>query len=692
MQTITLHSALKALHDGTESQRQRAADDLGHLRDPAAQEALLSALDTERTMHVRWVIVRSLGRQRCRAAVPRLEALLLNERTPHHIRYQAGIALVQIQRRSFDLNAFIRTSAHIDDWLPTSSVTAIPRPETPPDALDTRETAIIPVEVDLTFDDLRLGATEQGESSPAAAAGAAVTAMLDAVGVSHPNEAVRSPHEEAAPSAAPSRTPLHLLLLRVSQVAQWRPFRADVVERRLDEFTAELAMPPSLGVMRANQGPARRSTILPARLLAEVESAIASARPEVRAAVQALLDKARSIDVAQDAEREMVEKLFTTILNRRDLPISQTQRQRLYEAIMTEILGHGPLAPLLADPDVTEILINGHADLYYVVKGQTRRAEVAFEDTAHLTRIIDRIIAPMGYRLDESQPILEVRLPDGTRINILMPPFALNGPTITIRRFGTRRLEMKDLVRFGTFTEETAEFVRACVFSRLNILISGGTASGKTAVQNVFASFIPEDERIVVIEHESFLRLHQPNVVMLEVGSVHENRLLTYADLVRSAMRMLLPDRLVFGEFQKGEDALEALQALNQGHGGSLMSIHATSTRDALGRLEVLCRMANTPLTDAVLRELIAANLDMQVHQERLRDGSRRVIEIAGVKGIRDDQIEMYPIFEYEQTGYEGGRIVGRLRPTGIRPHFIGQIEDAGIALPPRLFGIGGRR
>jgi pilus assembly protein CpaF len=325
-------------------------------------------------------------------------------------------------------------------------------------------------------------------------------------------------------------------------------------------------------------------------------------------------------------------------------------------------------------------------------KGQLTRTNVSFDTDEHVMRIIDRIVAPLGRRVDESSPLVDARLPDGSRVNVVIRPIALNGPTITIRKFEKDPLTTQDLIRFGSMTAEIADFLRACVAARLNMVVSGGTGSGKTTLLNVLSSFIPNDERIITVENAAELQLQQEHVVTLESrpANIEGKGEVTIQDLVVNCLRMR-PERIIVGECRSGE-ALDMLQAMNTGHDGSLTTLHANSPRDAISRLEVMCLMSGVELPVRAIREQIAAAIEAICQQSRLRDGSRRVMFVTEVQGMEGEMITMSDIFEFEQTGFEAGKIVGRIRPTGLRPRFISRIEDAGIHLPPSVFGVGQRR
>ena len=397
-----------------------------------------------------------------------------------------------------------------------------------------------------------------------------------------------------------------------------------------------------------------------------------------------------SMDLSRKNEvRAHIEELFAAILAEENMVLARAERQRLFDQIVAEIQGFGPLEPLLADETVTEIMVNGPKNIFVERKGNITRANVAFEDDDHVMRVLDRIVAPLGRRIDESSPLVDARLPDGSRVNAVIRPVSLVGPTITIRKFFKKPLTIEDLIKFGSMTKEIAEFLRACVLGRLNVVVSGGTGSGKTTLLNVLSSFIPNDERIVTIENAAELQLRQEHVVTLETRppNIEGKGAVTIQDLVVNSLRMR-PDRIVVGECRSGE-ALDMLQAMNTGHDGSLTTLHSNSPRDTIARLEVMCLMAGMDLPVRAIREQIASAVDMICHQERLRDGTRKIVKISEVQGMEGDMITMSDIFEFEQTGVEGGKIVGRIRPTGIRPKFTDRIEAAGIYLPPSVFGVG---
>ncbi len=393
-----------------------------------------------------------------------------------------------------------------------------------------------------------------------------------------------------------------------------------------------------------------------------------------------------------DEVRATIEELFDQILNEENIILSRAERQRLFEQIVAEILGLGPLQPLLTDPTITEIMVNGSDNIYVERSGKIEKTSMTFESDEHLMRIIDRIVAPLGRRIDESSPYVDARLPDGSRVNAVIPPISLVGPVLTIRIFAKIPLTAENLVEFGTVTPESLEFLRACVIARLNIVVSGGTGSGKTTLLNILSAFIPDDERIVTVENAAELQLKQEHVVTLESRppNIEGKGEISIRDLVVNCLRMR-PDRIVVGECRSGE-ALDMLQAMNTGHDGSLTTAHSNSPRDTLARLETMVLMAGMDLPIRAIREQIASAVDLIVHQERMKDGTRKVVNITEVQGMEGDVIVMQDVFSFQQSGIEAGKVIGRLRPTGIRPKFIERIEQANIHLPPSIFGVGARR
>jgi pilus assembly protein CpaF len=397
----------------------------------------------------------------------------------------------------------------------------------------------------------------------------------------------------------------------------------------------------------------------------------------------------RDPSLLQERERltELLEEAFDAEVANRNIVLSRSERLQLQASLINEILGYGPLQPLLDDPEVTEIMVNGPYQVYVERHGKIELTSVRFRDERHLMRIIEKILLPLGKRVDERVPMVDARLPDGSRVNVVIPPISLNGPCVTIRKFSRDPFTMNDLISLGTLTPEAAQFLQAAVQAKLNILITGGTASGKTTLLNVLSAFIPNDERIITIEDTAELQLRQDHVVRLEarppniegVGEV------TIRDLVRNALRMR-PDRIIVGECRGGE-ALDMLQAMNTGHEGSMTTIHANNPREALSRLETMVLMAGMDLPVRAIREQIAGAIDLIVHMARLRDGSRKVMQISEITGMEGDVVTMQDLFVFEHEGFdEMGRIRGRLRPTGLRPKCYERILERGIRLPVTIF------
>lgn len=400
-----------------------------------------------------------------------------------------------------------------------------------------------------------------------------------------------------------------------------------------------------------------------------------------------------TMDVTRVGEvRNTIQDLFEQVLAEENIVLTRQERHRLFEQIAAEILGLGPLQPLLEDGSITEIMVNGAKNVYIERAGKIHRMPITFESDEHVMRIIERIVAPLGRRIDESSPFVDARLDDGSRVNALIPPISLVGPVLTIRKFPESPITLEQLVEYGTLTEEMIEFLRACVIARLNIVISGGTGSGKTTLLNVMSQFIPSDERIVTIENAAELQLRQDHVVTLESRppNIEGNGEITIRQLVINSLRMR-PDRIIVGEI-RDEAALDMLQAMNTGHDGSMTTAHSNSPRDSLARIETMVMMAGMDLPVRAIREQVASAIDLVVHETRMRDGDRKVVQVTEVSGMEGDVITMTDIFVFEQTGFEEGKVIGRFRPTGLRPKFIEQIEASGIHLPASTFGIGGNR
>ena len=382
----------------------------------------------------------------------------------------------------------------------------------------------------------------------------------------------------------------------------------------------------------------------------------------------------------------LLEERLAAIYQASGLRLGATIRHQLFRDVVDEIIGYGPIEPLLNDDTVSEVMVNGAHSVYVERNGHLCKSAVEFDDDDHVLRIIDRIISPLGRRIDRRFPMVDARLPDGSRVNAIISPCALDGPSITIRKFTKDKLTVQDLIRFGSLSPEMAEFLEACVRSRLNIVVSGGTGSGKTTLLNVLSSFIPADERIVTIEDSAELQLHQDHVVRTETKpeDVDGTGAVPIRQLVRNALRMR-PDRIVVGEVRGGE-ALDMLQAMNTGHDGSLTTIHANSPRDTIARMETLVLMAGMDLPLKVVRSQITSAVDLIVQQARLRDGSRKVIGITEVQGMEGDVAVLSDIFEFNETGMQNGKVVGELAPTGIRPKFTEKLKVHGFDLPAEVF------
>ena len=388
-------------------------------------------------------------------------------------------------------------------------------------------------------------------------------------------------------------------------------------------------------------------------------------------------------ELGDAALRDEVFRAITVVLDRDDRPQSGIDRARMVQEVTDDILGHGPLEPLLRDPSVTEIMVNGPDEIFVERAGLISRTDLAFADEGHLRRTIDRIVSRVGRRVDEASPMVDARLPDGSRVNAVVPPIAVDGCALTIRKFAEDPFTARDLVSMATITSAALELLRACVQGRVSMLISGGTGSGKTTTLNVLSSFIPATERIVTIEDAAELQLHQPHVVRLESrpANVEGQGTVTIRDLVRNALRMR-PDRIVVGEVRDAA-ALDMLQAMNTGHDGSLTTVHANSPRDALSRVETMVLMAGMDLPVRVIREQIASAIRLVVHQERLRDGSRHVTHISEIVGMEGETVLTQDLFVFETVeGLANGHL-GRLVPTGIVPQCSDWLRDRGIELPP---------
>jgi pilus assembly protein CpaF len=391
-----------------------------------------------------------------------------------------------------------------------------------------------------------------------------------------------------------------------------------------------------------------------------------------------------------DAELRLrvLEMLEWAVDQEQGLPLTSADRRALLNEIASDVLGYGPIDPLLNDPDVTEVMANGPYDVYYEKSGRILRSDVRFVDEVHLRRIIDKIVGQIGRRVDEATPMVDARLPDGSRVNAIIAPLAIGGPFLTIRKFAVDPYQEADLINFGTLTQRVADFLRACVRGRLNILISGGTGSGKTTTLNVVSAYIPGDERIITVEDAAELQLHQEHVLTLESrpANIEGQGSVTIRDLVKNTLRMR-PDRIVVGEVRDAA-ALDMLQAMNTGHDGSLTTVHSNSPRDTLSRIETMVLMAGFDLPIRAIREQVASAVDLIVHVSRLKDGTRRVTHVTEVEGMEGEIITLQDLFlfDYGMGVDDDGRYKGRLKGTGIRPTFSEELENQGIRLPADLF------
>ncbi|NTV65217.1 MAG: CpaF family protein [Oscillochloris sp.] len=403
--------------------------------------------------------------------------------------------------------------------------------------------------------------------------------------------------------------------------------------------------------------------------------------------IQATLGNQTELKRSAETEK-MLQERFARVYQQASVALPDTAIKQLFSMVCDELMGFGPIQQLLNDETISEVMVNGPEHIYVEQKGKLRLTPVRFASDEHVLKVIDRIIRPLGRRIDRKWPMVDARLPDGSRVNAIIPPCAIDGSTVTIRKFSKNKLKVDDLIRFGSMTPEMGEFLRACVISRLNIVVSGGTGSGKTTLLNVLSNFIPEDERIVTIEDSAELQLAQDHVVRLEAkpAEIDGSGRVSIRDLVINSLRMR-PERVVIGECRGGE-TLDMLQAMNTGHDGSLTTLHANTPRDALARMETMSMMAGMDLPLKVIREQIAAAIDVIVQQTRLDDGQRKVSYITEVQGMEGDTVVLQDIFKLEILGKSPeGKIQAELRPTGVRPRFTPRLEAHGFKLPPSIFG-----
>ena len=388
-----------------------------------------------------------------------------------------------------------------------------------------------------------------------------------------------------------------------------------------------------------------------------------------------------------DNHAEMIKQRLNEAYAQTKVSLPEDLRNQIFHDILDELTGFGPIQPLLEDEDISEVMVNGPKKVFIEKKGKLTKSPVTFDDDDHVLRVIDRIILPLGRRVDADTPTVDARLPDGSRVNAVVRPVSIDGPSITIRKFKKDKLSIQQLIDFGSLNSQMAEFIRACVLAHLNIVISGGTGSGKTTLLNVLSSFIPEEERIITIEDAAELQLQQDHVLRMEtkVANTDGRGAVTIRDLVRNSLRMR-PDRIVVGECRGGE-ALDMLQAMNTGHDGSLTTLHANSPRDAISRMETMVLMAGMDLPLKVVRQQISSAVDLIIQQTRLKDGSRKVTAITEVVGMEGDIVVLTDIFKFEQTGLgPNGKILGELKATGIRPIFTPRLEAAGLKLGAEIY------
>ncbi len=398
------------------------------------------------------------------------------------------------------------------------------------------------------------------------------------------------------------------------------------------------------------------------------------------------IDLTRLSSLESETVKSEIRHILEDMIMAEALPLSRSDRERLVTEIQHEAFGLGPIEFFMTDPTISDILVNAYNNVFVERNGRLEKTDVRFHDDAHLMQIIERIVSRVGRRIDESSPMVDARLPDGSRVNAIIPPLALDGPTLSIRRFGTDPLVMQDLIHLNSIPDPIAEVLSACVKARLNILVSGGTGSGKTTLLNCLSNFIPSHERIITIEDSAELKLQQEHIVRLETRppNIEGKGTVTQRDLLRNALRMR-PDRIVVGEVRGGE-ALDMVQAMNTGHDGSLSTIHSNSCRDALSRVETMMLMAGLNLPERALREQISSALDIIVQLARLSDGSRKLVELSEVIGMEGPTITSQLIFRFDQTGFESGKVLGDFVATGVRPAFLDRLERYGQKIPSTYF------
>ncbi len=436
-------------------------------------------------------------------------------------------------------------------------------------------------------------------------------------------------------------------------------------------------------------GPSQQQAVASAQLGAKKKSAAMTdiRKKALECLIEELGEEILYGDVPEERARKAIFTALENALGESDCLMTNADRDGLLDELCNEVMGLGPIEPLVRDPEISEIMVNGPKNVYVERKGRIIRSDMVFRDNAHVLRIIEKIVSPIGRRIDESSPMVDARLKDGSRVNAVIAPLSLVGPCLTIRKFSKDPLQVEDLIRFGTLTAETAALLKACVEARMNIIVSGGTGSGKTTTLNVLSSFIPSDERIVTIEDAAEIQLRQEHVVTLESRppNIEGKGTISIRDLVRNCLRMR-PDRIIVGEVRGGE-ALDMLQAMNTGHDGSLTTGHSNSPRDMLARLETMVLMAGMELPLRAIREQISSAIDLIIHQERMRDGKRRITHITEVAGMENEIITLQDIFKFQQKGVgENGGIVGEFKALGIVPKFVEKFKVNGIKLPLSVF------
>ncbi len=465
---------------------------------------------------------------------------------------------------------------------------------------------------------------------------------------------------------------------------------------RLNRGTPEPTPPPSPTPAPTPASPPVPQSAAEPQVVQKLRTSprVATLRKQLRPKLLATPDEFDNMDSTNPEHQQMVRDRLRVILERARMQLTAEEQAELEQALIFDLLGFGAIEPLVRNKSYTEIMVNGPDIIFAEFKGKIIETEQVFDDEDHIYWTAQRIVRPLQRDLSRKNPMVDARLPDGSRVHVIIPPSALNGPTITIRKFPEKRLTVQNLVDWGSFTQEVAEFLQACVVARLNIVVSGGTGSGKTTLLNVLSSFIPEDERIVTIEDSAELQLHQRHVVRLEtcspVPGTNEGQL-AIRDLVKGSLRMR-PDRIVVGECRSGE-ALDMLQAMNTGHDGSLTTVHSNSPRDCVGRLETLALMAGMDLPVTIIRRQIVSAVDLIVQQARLKDGSRKIIQVTELQGLEGDQVTLQDIFVYQTPDHKGTSPShaggGTLNPTGFRPGFTDRLEEAGFKLSGRIFGAG---